>query len=128
MTSDTNSDTASILHKPTDRSDTNVVGSGGQSEDLGTTIVLEVAKALDTEPTELSPSLYELVDPDALDALFEAASDGSEVHFTILLGDVQSPSSGTAAFSSRLTTNVLLGPASGHSRNRSCQCLRNQSR
>lgn len=83
MTSETNSDTASIPSGPTNPSDIDAVDSGRRSDDLSTTIVMEVADTLDTDPTDLTPSLYELVDPDALDVVFESASDGSETYFTI---------------------------------------------
>ena len=83
MTSDTNSDTASIPHGPTNRSKPDPDDAGRQSGDLSTTIVMEVADALDTDPIDLSPSLHELFDPDALNALFESADDGSETYFTI---------------------------------------------
>lgn len=45
---------------------------GGESGTLPSICVVEtVADALETDPTELGP-LYEAVDPDALDRLFEA--------------------------------------------------------
>jgi len=37
---------------------------------------LTVADALDTDPVDLSPALFEVIDPDALDALF--ASTGGD--------------------------------------------------
>ena len=83
MTSETNSDTASILSGPTNRSGTDVGNPGRRTDDLSTTIVLEVADAIGTDPTDLTPSLYEIVDPDALNAVFESAGDGSETYFTI---------------------------------------------
>lgn len=79
MTRDINSDTASV----SSGFDTTAANTGQQSEDLSTTIVLAVADALDTDPIDLSPPLYELIDPDALDALFESAGDGSDTYFTI---------------------------------------------
>lgn len=79
MTSDINSDTASV----SSGFDTTAASTGQQSEDMSTTIVLAVADALDTDPIDLSPPLNELIDPDALDTLFESAGDGSDTYFTI---------------------------------------------
>lgn len=47
----------------------------GMDRSLSTTVVLAVSRARGVEPTELPP-LAEVIDPDALDALF--APDGRE--------------------------------------------------
>jgi hypothetical protein len=49
-------------------------GRGNQS--LATAIVHHIATKHDAEPSTLDP-LYEVVDPDALEALFAARNDGS---------------------------------------------------
>lgn len=48
-------------------------------EDLSTTIVLAVAEATDTDPLDLSPALFDVVDPDALDSLFDSAAEDTDV-------------------------------------------------
>ena len=47
------------------------------SDNVSQSVVETVAKAEGVSPTELTPPLYEVVDPDALDQLFAAASVGS---------------------------------------------------
>ncbi len=39
---------------------------------LSTTLVMAAADARGVEPSDLQPQLYDIVDPDALDALFES--------------------------------------------------------
>jgi hypothetical protein len=48
----------------------------GQQTDVGTAVVRAVAAARDTDPLDVSP-LNDVVDPDALDALFQSKIDGS---------------------------------------------------
>lgn len=50
----------------------------GAGRRLSTSIVLAVSAALDTDPLDLEPQLYDVLDPDALDSLFSAESSGSE--------------------------------------------------
>ncbi|NHN49814.1 hypothetical protein G9464_19780 [Halostella sp. JP-L12] len=82
MTSNINCDTTSVSDRSPDRIET-AARAGGRREDLSTTIIMEVAEALDTDPVNLTPSLYDHIDPDALDALFDSAGDGSDVYLTI---------------------------------------------
>ena len=45
---------------------------------LSTTVAMGIAQMRDADPLDVHPELYEAVDPDALDALFQSAgSDGS---------------------------------------------------
>lgn len=48
-------------------------------EGLSTTLAMMVADVLDEDPTELTPRLYDLVDPEALDGLFSRRGGGSDV-------------------------------------------------
>ncbi|WP_440007044.1 HalOD1 output domain-containing protein [Halomicrococcus sp. SG-WS-1] len=49
------------------------------SEDhVGTAIIAALAEALDVPPPELTPTLYDTVDPSAIDALFAPCDDGTE--------------------------------------------------
>lgn len=62
------------------------------SESLTTTVITAVATVADAEPTELE-SIYEHVDPDALNALFQPKNDGTprtggRVSFTLAGHDV----------------------------------------
>lgn len=61
--------------------------SGGPSK-LTTTLVHALAEFADTDVTEMEETLYDRVDPDALDQLFAPRSDGtprSEGHVTFTL-------------------------------------------
>ncbi|WP_240452082.1 HalOD1 output domain-containing protein [Halostella salina] len=81
MTSDTNSTmmpTSATGQQP-DLRRTTVSRTATANEQLSTTIVLAVAEALDADPVDLSPALFDVVDPDALDSLFASASDPSDV-------------------------------------------------
>ncbi len=50
----------------------------GDAERASTRIAVEVAASLGVEPTELTPRLGDVVDPDAIDALFvEDGIDGT---------------------------------------------------
>lgn len=46
-----------------------------QTDSISDEVVLAVAEATDTDPTELEP-LYDVVDPDALDQLFRTHLNG----------------------------------------------------
>lgn len=52
------------------------------SSDLGTTVVLTVADILDTDPLDLTPSLNEILDPDALNSLFDSVDRKAETSLT----------------------------------------------
>jgi HAD superfamily hydrolase (TIGR01509 family) len=45
---------------------------------VGTAVTAALAESLDTEPTELTPTLYDTVDPAAINALFAPCDDGTE--------------------------------------------------
>jgi len=70
---------ASVEQRP-EIARTTVSRSTGDAE-LSTTIVLAVAEALDTDPLALSPPLSEVIDPDALDSLFDSAGANADVTF-----------------------------------------------
>ncbi|WP_161973230.1 HalOD1 output domain-containing protein [Halostella litorea] len=55
------------------------VSRTAEDGDPSTTVVLAVAEALDTDPLDLSPALYEVIDPDALDSLFESAGADADL-------------------------------------------------
>lgn len=46
-------------------------GPGRPGVQASTTVVTAIAAAEDVDPTELDVTLYDVIDPDALDALFE---------------------------------------------------------
>lgn len=48
-----------------------------QTASISDEVVLAVAEATDTDPTELEP-LYDVVDPDALDQLFQPHLNGTQ--------------------------------------------------
>ncbi|WP_162224610.1 HalOD1 output domain-containing protein [Halorussus amylolyticus] len=48
----------------------------GQTEPLSTAVIDAVADAADVEPAELGASLYDQIDPDALDNLFSDRHNG----------------------------------------------------
>lgn len=55
--------------------------------DVSTAVVVAVADVTDTHPTDLPP-LYDVVDPDALDAIFRPSGDGQPgpgVHVTFTM-------------------------------------------
>lgn len=55
--------------------------------DVSSTVVMAVADATDTSPFELPP-LYDSIDPDALDELFQSSGDGrsrSGIHVTFTM-------------------------------------------
>jgi hypothetical protein len=52
------------------------------SDDLGTTVVLTVADILDTDPLDLTPSLNEILDADALNSLFDSVDRETETSLT----------------------------------------------
>lgn len=81
MNSDTNgaTSTMSATHHSPDPRRTSVSRTAAEGEELSTTIVLAVAEALDTDPLALSPALFEVVAPDALDDLFDAADENADV-------------------------------------------------
>lgn len=80
----------------------------GDSETLSTAVITAVAEHEGVDPTELDSRLYEVIDPDALDALFSGqrndtgspiarltfSFNGSEVHVTSDGGVWVSDSSG----------------------------------
>lgn len=45
---------------------------------LSQRVILEIAAQLDVEPTEMEPSLYDVIDPEALDRLFSSKPNGEE--------------------------------------------------
>ena len=47
------------------------------SEQVSTTIIEAVAAVTDTPPTEIDPRLYDILDPDALDRLFQPTKNRS---------------------------------------------------
>lgn len=54
------------------------------SEPVSTKVLDEVAAFKGTEPTELQPPLYDVIDPDALDSLFSergGSSHGGRISF-----------------------------------------------
>lgn len=50
--------------------------------DLGTSVVMTVAEILDVDPLELSPSLNEILDPDALNSLFDSIDKDADTSLT----------------------------------------------
>lgn len=51
------------------------------NESISTKVVAAVAEANGVDPIELDEPLYEVVDPDALDALFRSRADGSRLPY-----------------------------------------------
>lgn len=54
-----------------------VESSADRTGSISNEVVLAVARATNSDPTELDP-LYEVVDPDALDQLFQPQFNGTE--------------------------------------------------
>lgn len=52
-------------------------------QDLSRTIVETVAEAEGVEPTELDTCLYDIIDPDALNDLFQYGEDGPTTEGTV---------------------------------------------
>lgn len=52
------------------------------SSDIGTSVVMTVAKILDTDPLDLTPSLNEILDPDALNSLFDSVDNDANTSLT----------------------------------------------
>lgn len=53
-----------------------------QADDPSVAVVMVVAAREDADPTELSPPLNDVVDPDALDAVLDGADADTAVSFT----------------------------------------------
>jgi len=68
---------AASVHQRPDAHRTTVSRCAGENR-LSTTLVLTVADALDTDPVDLSPALFEVIDPDALDALFDSTDNNDD--------------------------------------------------
>lgn len=69
------------------------------AESVSGKVLGTVAARKNTEPTELQPPLYEVIDPDALDALFSPKGDGGvrtggEVQFTYCGYEIRVTSNG----------------------------------
>lgn len=76
----------------------------GQS--VSTRLLEAVADIEETDPAELNPPLYEVIDPDALEALFDAPASGSELERT---GQLAFPYRGyriTVSFGRRQTISI----------------------
>lgn len=54
-----------------------------RGETVSKTVVEAVSEAEGVQPEELTPPLYEVIDPDALGRLFAATSDGTRRHGTV---------------------------------------------
>lgn len=54
-----------------------------RDESVSETVVSAVAEATDVDPLALDPRLYEVIDPDALDRLFNEAQSEGRVGFTM---------------------------------------------
>ncbi|PSP79686.1 hypothetical protein BRC81_04080 [Halobacteriales archaeon QS_1_68_20] len=54
----------------------------GNAERASTKIAVEIAASEGVDPTELTPRLGEVVDPDAIDALFAGGGIDGELAFT----------------------------------------------
>lgn len=49
---------------------------GEGDESLASAVVTEIAEQEGTDPAEIDPSLYEILDPDALNGLFASTNNG----------------------------------------------------
>lgn len=54
-----------------------------RDESVSQTVVGAVAEATDVDPLALDPPLYEVIDPDALDRLFDKARSEVQIEFTM---------------------------------------------
>lgn len=53
--------------------------SGSDDEPISTTVAMAVAECKGIEPTELETPLYDVVDVEAMDALFSRSADGASL-------------------------------------------------
>lgn len=84
MTRNTNADIQSATSSSTNRRIPIAVShhTANGPSDLGTSVVMAIAECLDVDPLELTPPLNEILDPDALDSLFDSVDDNAETSLT----------------------------------------------